>query len=221
MSLHDIDKNNSSRITPILNSADDVAQRMAQGTAQVQNSVEGEDDRGLRTLERQILAVQDGTNKAVMGFYGVDNKFGFKVAEDGVDVLTATDDQLIFNSEQNVFKIISTLTINIPNLPASSPGATSSDTQVIDTGIPTSEPLAIVGYHTYAVSDGYNPMPRLAVQLDSSATPQSGGIRLHYAVYSSVTSGSLVITSAATNYSTTTASGASSVKVFIMQETAN
>jgi hypothetical protein len=86
---------------------------MAQGTNQVQNSTEDEDDRGLRFLERQIVAVQDGVNKAVMGFYGDENKFGFKVAEDGVDVFDATNDQLIFNSEQNVFKVAESGTISL------------------------------------------------------------------------------------------------------------
>lgn len=60
--------------------------------------------------ERQIIAVQDGFNKAIFGFYGDANKFGFKVAQDGFDVLTATDDQLIFNSEQNMFKIAKVVT---------------------------------------------------------------------------------------------------------------
>jgi hypothetical protein len=106
MSIHDIDKQTGGRVAPQPNTNDDVQQRMAQGTNQVQNSVEGEDDRGLRTLERQILAVQDGTNKAVMGFYGEDNKFGLKVAKDGYDVLTAKPSDLIFNSENNVFKIV-------------------------------------------------------------------------------------------------------------------
>jgi len=106
MSLHDIDKNNSNRITPLLNSADDVQQRMAQGTTQVQNSSDEAETDGLKFLERQIIAVQNGENKAIFGFYGAANKFGFKVAEDGTDVLTATDDQLLFNSEQNTFKIV-------------------------------------------------------------------------------------------------------------------
>jgi hypothetical protein len=71
-------------------------------------------------LERQIIAVQDGNNKAAFGFYGVANKFGLKVAEDGVDVLPASDDQLVFNSEQNVFKIVDgPLTIDV-SLPANS-----------------------------------------------------------------------------------------------------
>lgn len=106
MSLHDIDKNNSNRITPLLNSADDVQQRMAQGTNGVQNTNDVDEVDGLQFRERQIIAVQDGENKAAFGFYGTANKFGLKVAEDGVDVLTAADSQLIFNSEQNVFKIV-------------------------------------------------------------------------------------------------------------------
>jgi len=40
-----------------------------------------------------------------------------KVAKDGYDALTATDDQLIFNSTQNILKIVQTgtATINVPS----------------------------------------------------------------------------------------------------------
>lgn len=129
ISLHDIDKNNGGRIVPTPNSNDDVMQRMAQGTGQVQNSGEEETD-GLRFQERQILAVQDGVNKAAFGFYGAANKFGFKVAEDGTDVLEADDDQLIFNSEQNVFKIKSTDTVIL-----SAPAAGSAYSTYIEHGL--------------------------------------------------------------------------------------
>jgi len=111
MSLHDVDKTNSNRITSALNSADDVQQRMAQGTTAIQNSSDPDEVDGLQFKERQVLAVQDGVNKAIIGFYGEANKFGLKVAEDGVDVLTATDDQLVFNSERNVFKILKVGTV--------------------------------------------------------------------------------------------------------------
>jgi hypothetical protein len=37
-----------------------------------------------------------------------------KIAKDGYDALTATDAQLIFNSAQNVFKIVMTSSVSIP-----------------------------------------------------------------------------------------------------------
>lgn len=110
MSLHDIDKTHGRRLNPSPNSNDKVADRLAAGTTQNHNAGEEALSDGLKMKERQIIAVQDGFNKAIFGFYGDANKFGFKVAQDGFDVLTATDDQLIFNSEQNMFKIAKVVT---------------------------------------------------------------------------------------------------------------
>lgn len=153
MSIHDIDKQTGGRVAPQPNTSDDVLQRMAQGTNQIQNAGE-EDDSGLRTLERQILAVQDGTNKAIMGFYGEANKFGFKVAEDGVDVLTASDDQLIFNSENNVFKIVSSNSFSVGGTSMSS-GSTTTTT--VPHGL------------------GYIPVIHIYVNAEAVAALQGGG----------------------------------------------
>ena len=113
MGLHDIDKQTGGRVAPQPNTNDDVQQRMAQGTSGVQNTSDLDEVDGLQFRERQIIAVQDGENKAAFGFYGSANKFGLKVAEDGVDVLTAANDELIFNSEFNTFKIVSTGVITL------------------------------------------------------------------------------------------------------------
>lgn len=127
MSLHDIDKNSSNRITPILNAADSVTERKAHGTTAIQNSSDPTETDGLKFLERQIIAVQDGENKAAMGFYGSANKFGLKVAQNGIDVLTATDDQLIFNSENNVFKIVKVMDVSVTiNSPSSVTASTTT-----------------------------------------------------------------------------------------------
>lgn len=107
MSLFDISKDDPMRSIPAPNTNDSVTNRLAHGTTQNQNSGEIAEDDGLKFLERQIIAKQDGFNKAAFGFYGDANKFGLKVAQDGFDVLTASDSQLIFNSEQNSFKILS------------------------------------------------------------------------------------------------------------------
>lgn len=123
MSLHDIDKTSDSRTAPLPNSNDDVSQRMAQGTGSVQNTNDVDEVDGLQFRERQIVAVQDGENKAAFGFYGAANKFGLKVAKDGYDVLTAADSELVFNSEQNVFKIVQTGTASMPALSTGIPGA--------------------------------------------------------------------------------------------------
>jgi hypothetical protein len=106
MGLHDIDKQTGGRIAPQPNTNDSVQQRMAQGTNQVQNSSDETETDGLQFKERQILAVQDGENKAVFGFIDQANRFGLKVAADGVDVLTADAEDLLFDSERNAFVIV-------------------------------------------------------------------------------------------------------------------
>jgi hypothetical protein len=116
MSLHDISKNHGQRLNPKPNSNDEQKNPMAHGTTQNHNAGEEAEADGLKFKERQILAKQDGDNKAVFGFLESTNAFGLKVAKEGYDVLTAADENLVFNSEQNVFKIVATAATSITAL---------------------------------------------------------------------------------------------------------
>ena len=49
----------------------------------------------------------------IIGYIDANNNPIFKISESGVDVTTATDDQLNFNSTQNTFKIVSTGTVTV------------------------------------------------------------------------------------------------------------
>ncbi len=67
---------------------------------------------------RRILTQDDNqVNVVSMGNIGLDSSgtqlWGLKVAKPGVDVTTATDSQLVFNSQQNVFKIVKEGTVPI------------------------------------------------------------------------------------------------------------
>jgi hypothetical protein len=55
----------------------------------------------------QIFKDDTGTRRVLLG-KGENGFYGLKVSKDGEDVFTAGDDQLIFNSTQNVFKIVAT-----------------------------------------------------------------------------------------------------------------
>lgn len=55
--------------------------------------------------EIQIFKDDTGTRRVLLG-KGKNGFYGLKVSEEGVDVWDATDAQLIFNSDQNVFKIV-------------------------------------------------------------------------------------------------------------------
>jgi hypothetical protein len=68
------------------------------------------------------LIVSDGTtNRIILGKQN-DGTYGLRVSQAGIDVGTATNSQLIFNSDQNIFKIAlsGTATLTVPNpVPAS------------------------------------------------------------------------------------------------------
>jgi len=64
--------------------------------------------RDFKSKERVTIYKDDTGTRRVLEGKGKDGFYGFKVSPEGVDVYTATDDQLIFNSNQNVFKIVGT-----------------------------------------------------------------------------------------------------------------
>lgn len=76
---------------------------------QDKNRIVGRDENNLIRL----LILANGTD------------FAMKVAKDGYDATTATNDQLVFNSEQNVFKIVSKGTATIGAVGASAIGSTT------------------------------------------------------------------------------------------------
>ncbi len=80
---------------------------------------------------RRILTQDDNqVNVVSMGNIGLDSSgtqlWGLKVAQPGIDVTTATDSQLIFNSQQNVFKIVKTATLSVTTT-AVAVGSSGSD----------------------------------------------------------------------------------------------
>jgi hypothetical protein len=144
MSLHDISKDHAERLEPKPNHNDINKAPRAHGTTQNHNAGEEATADGLKFKERQILANQDGNVKAAFGFFGTANKFGLKVAKAGYDADTAADTQLIFNSEQNTFKIVATGTITV----AGTGGATTTNWSSISHGLPFA-PIA-VGFLNHA-----------------------------------------------------------------------
>lgn len=65
-----------------------------------------------------------GTRRVLLG-KGADGFYGLKVSPEGTDVYTATDAELIFNSDQNVFKILDKPTVSF-SISSGAGGATSS-----------------------------------------------------------------------------------------------
>lgn len=130
MTLMDTDKSSDNRAKPSLNASDGLNVESVKAHATESIAYRSEDATNApRVISKddQII-VHDGTaNKALFGRDGLGN-YVFKVAKDGFNVLTAADNELIFNSEQDIFKIVSTTTAVIPSSTTSSTNSSSSVT---------------------------------------------------------------------------------------------
>jgi hypothetical protein len=60
----------------------------------------------------QVFKDDTGTRRVLLG-RGKNGFYGLKVSQPGVDVYDAEDNQLVFNSQQNVFKIVASDTTTI------------------------------------------------------------------------------------------------------------
>lgn len=148
----------------------------------------------------QIFKDDAGTRRVLLG-KGLNDFYGLKVSPEGQDVYDATDDQLIFNSDQNVFKIVDKITI-VPTIPGA--GTVTTTTQAHGLSyIP-----ALVGY--IIVSGAYYQLPFVSV------LPATGVV---------VTS--LQLSADATNVIVTWTSPAAwvgaapTLSIYLLQETAN
>lgn len=93
----------------------------------------------------------------------------FKISESGVDVTTATEDQLTFNSTRNVFKVVATDTISV-NKPANEDAVT----------ITLAHGLSYVpGFVAYALESGVYHQTPLVVTV-STGSAGSGTTSIYY-----------------------------------------
>jgi hypothetical protein len=182
--------------------------------------------RGTQTITGQLIVSDPTTNNPVMTISGIDQnqiftdpvsqvnqivlgklsdgRYGMKVAPTGVNVLTASDSELIFNSSQNVFKIVKTGTAVIPG--SLVPGSSSFVTVRHDLNY---VPL-VWGFAQYNAS--IQPLPTIA--LDTST-----GLIQAMADIENVTSTSFELWSY--NVSVVPNISATTVRYYILQETAS
>lgn len=107
-------------------------------------------------------------------------EFVMKTSKPGKDVLTASNEDLVFNSGQNMLKVIKSGTYPLAALgPAYDPSDT--ETVVIDTGVTASGPLTYLAYVSNDTG-GYNQLPQMAINYSgffqlyrTSAVELSGG----------------------------------------------
>lgn len=159
--------------------------------------------RDVQSKERvQIFKDDAGTRRVLLG-KGLNDFFGLKVSPEGVDVYDATDSQLIFNSDQNIFKIVSSGTTSL-----SQPANTASVTVVVPHG--QSAPPAVTAY--LQDSTDYFPLPLSFIN--------SGATTLDLLQYISFYVDSTNITFYCTS-PLTFGAHTYSIKYYILQETAN
>lgn len=128
MSLTDTDKSSANRSQPSIGGDDGLAGDVVKAHATDGIAYRASASASLpRVVQRddQIIVHDGTTNKALFGRDGT-GAYVVKVAKDGYDVLTATGDQLIFNSENNLFKIVSTGVISVSHVHTANSARTTS-----------------------------------------------------------------------------------------------
>lgn len=165
MSIIDNDSNSSARNNPTLNVNDDGGVRKAHNTY-------GNTLRRVGSAVKQFLSFGQGTIEAKDAdgnksfFLGYDPALStrpvIRVAKDGFDAQTGADSNMVFNSEQNVFKIVSSLSYTTPStITIVGPGAGNyGSTEQILVTLPHGLGYApvIVPYMDLAGA-GYAPLP--------------------------------------------------------------
>lgn len=116
MGLHDTDKGGLHRKNPSPNADDGVAQRMAHKTISTSYKSASEPQKQRVAFDQDAIRAFDNNNN-VSAYFGYDPEISetpvFRIAEAGFDAQTTDESHLIFNSEQNVFKVVKSDTISL------------------------------------------------------------------------------------------------------------
>lgn len=108
------------------------------------NGFFGQDSSGnlLYTVDGSTWVWRDvNTGKPRMQIKSVGGDFSFKISQNNIDVTEAEDDELVFNSDSNLFKIVKTGTATLPSAAAPSAGSSTTQQVNIDTLILSTAPL--------------------------------------------------------------------------------
>jgi len=168
----------------------------------------------------KIIKDASGTPRILFG-EGPDQFYGMKVSQEGFDVTGAADSELVFNSSQNVFKIVMSGTTTIPAYTMASAGVTNTYT-----GSSTVVSIAHnLGYRPAVlafIDDGtyFTPIPR-----SISNAGGTGGGMYTTDILVGVTSTAIEFTSSSVGYGAYSFAGQSivsrPVRYYLLQETAN
>lgn len=236
MSLVDSDKNNSNRNQPILNASDVIPHRMAHETNGITNRAVGSPSLPDLLFKQGVIKSKD-TNGLTNVFFGYDPNINttrpvLRVAKDGYDAQTAPDNQLIFNSEQNVFKIVDSGTLTIPaysivisNVAGGYYGQSTLVTVPHGLGYRPAI-IAFVESDNYVGSDGLNsftPISRVGMPFFAGSPGGFGVISNQIWVENDniIARGSYQVYVGGSGYGGTQTIDAVTVRYYLLQETAN
>lgn len=130
-----------------------------------------------------------------------DGTTGMKIAKPGINVLTATNDQLAFNSAQNTLKVV--YTSPVVSIPSS-----GTDTSIVTIPHGLSFTPSMMGYGS--LGGLYQPLPSIALNLPAGTVS---------AIVSMLVDATNVYLSAV--YPGSTVPSGNSVKYYLLQETSN
>lgn len=144
------------------------------------------------------------------------NPFEMKVSKEGFDAFTAANDELIFNSSQNVFKIVFSGTATLDALTINTGGASwsasvGSNTLVIPHGL--GYVPAILAY--WDIGGEYSPLPI------TRTITAAGSSFMMYSILAFVDATNIKLSSELTGYNVNTSFGSVNIKYYLLQETAN
>lgn len=192
---------------------------------QVLNQKEIADNSGRKIYVRndaQGTIVNDGSFDRILIGYQKDGfgsrNLGLKMSQDGYDVKTATDAQLIMSSEFNMFKILATATVttDVVAKPVS-PTLFKDTTFSFPTGVAATTEPAFLAFSGVPGAVG-NQMPFIATIADGIGS--YGAIKYIIRCHTSISGGFAYFNARVITYDQSVDVPATSIKYYILQETA-
>ena len=162
-------------------------------------------------LENRTKIIKNGTVPQIIfgyqqaGFNGSD--YGLKISKPGIDVTSATADQFIFNSSQDVFRVLKSGTLNL-TVPAS-PANGSTYTATVAHGQAT--PPAFIAYALFG--GAYYGLPLAAYQFNATI----GSFAVGAYIQASIDATNFIVTLGANGFS----AGVYPIRYYFIQETAS
>ena len=157
----------------------------------------------------QIFKDDTGTRRVLLG-KGADGFYGLKVSPPGVDVYTATDAQLVFNSDQNIFKIVASDTGTVTT------SGHGNFTTVIPHGLSFTPALIAYANYPSGSATAYNPVPLILYNAVGGADTQ-----LEPAITATVIVDDVNVTLFVAKITSASFDGDYTFKYYLLQETAN